>query len=67
MIRRDAELSEITAIMTHARVLKQCKNSLAKKYPNLRLGVGEGDLTDPAKIAEAIAQGQFPKSIAVVF
>lgn len=66
MIREDTELSEITAIMTHAQVLKQCKNSLARKYSNLRLELGEGELTDPAKIAEAIANGQLPKSVATV-
>lgn len=66
MIREDAKPSEITTIMTHAEVLKQCKNSLPKKYPNLRLEVGVGAFTDPSKIAEAIANGQLPKSTAVV-
>ena len=66
MIRRDAELSEIRTIMTHQQVLKQCKNNLALKYSDLRLEIGEGDLTDPARIAEAIAVGQLPRSVATV-
>jgi prephenate dehydratase len=66
MIRRGAELSEISTIMTHPQVLKQCKNSLAVNYSNLRLEIGDGELTDPAKIAEAIANGQLPKSVATV-
>jgi prephenate dehydratase len=66
MIHEEAGMSEITTFMTHSQVIKQCKNSLAKKYPGLRLEVGEGVLTDPAKIAEAIANGRLPKSVATV-
>jgi chorismate mutase / prephenate dehydratase len=66
MIREDAELNEITTIITHPQVLKQCKSNLAKKYPDLRLEMGEGELTDPAQIAEAIAKGQLPKGVATV-
>ena len=66
MIRKDAELSEITTIMTHRQVLKQCEKSLAQKYPRLRLAVGEGELTDPAQIAEAIAHGQLPQQVATL-
>lgn len=66
MIRRDTELSEITTIITHQQVLKQCTKSLALKYPEFRLAVGEGELTDPAKIAETMAKGQLPREVATV-
>ncbi len=66
MIHKDARMDEITTIMTHPQVLKQCKNSLATKYSGLRLEVGEGELTDPAKIAEAIASQRLTRSVATV-
>ncbi|MEJ3652139.1 prephenate dehydratase domain-containing protein [Actinomycetes bacterium KLBMP 9759] len=66
MIHKDAELAEVTTIVTHSQVLQQCKASLAAKYPHLRLEVGENELTDPARIAEAIADGRLPKSIATL-
>lgn len=66
MMHSEAELNEITTIMTHSQVLKQCESNLAKKYACLRLEKGEGELTDPAKIAEAIANGQLPKQVATL-
>lgn len=66
MIRKDAPLADVDTIMTHPQVLAQCKHTLKKKYPQLKHVVGEGDLIDPAFVAEQLAQKKLPKNVAVM-
>jgi len=66
MIAPDAELAEVDTIMTHPQVIRQCRHKLQQNYGHIKLISGEGELIDPAKIAELIAQRELPKNIAVV-
>ena len=66
MIGPTAELSDIETIMTHPQVLRQCKHNLAKKFSHIKLVSGEGEMIDPAKIAELIGQQKLPKSVATL-
>ena len=52
--------------MAHPQVFAQCKSTLSEKYPNLPQVVGEGDLIDHAKVAEALAKGELPPTVAVM-
>ncbi len=66
MKRKDTNLNEISMIMAHSQNIRQCKDSLKKKYPNLQLVSGQGDFIDTAKCAEALAQGKLDKNIAIL-
>jgi prephenate dehydrogenase len=66
MIRADAALEEIDTVMTHPQVVRQCKTNLAEKYGRLKLVSGEGDLIDPAKVAEQLGERKLPKTIATM-
>ena len=66
MIRTDASLDQVDTILTHPEVLKQCRRNLAAKYSHLEQRLGHGDLTDPSRIAEQLAAGRLPASVAVL-
>lgn len=66
MTRKDVSLSEITQIMTHPQVLRQCTATLSKKYSKLHTISGDGDLVDHAKVAELLSQGKLAPSIATM-
>jgi len=66
MIRKDADLSEITTIMTHPQVLAQCKQTLIQKYPNLKCISGKGKLIDHALVAKSLQEKKIAKNIAVM-
>jgi prephenate dehydrogenase/prephenate dehydratase len=66
MMRKDAKFSEIDTIMTHPQVLKQCKNTLSKKYQNLKLISGEDNLIDHANVAKYLSKNKLPKNIATI-
>lgn len=66
MIRKDAKFSEITAIMTHPQVFAQCRNTLAKKYPNLKQIIGQKNLIDHAMVAKYLSENKLPKNIATM-
>ncbi len=66
MKRKDTKLEEITQIMAHPQVFKQCKNNLAKKYPHLKQIVGKGPLIDTAYAAKQLAEGKLPKGTAIL-
>jgi prephenate dehydratase len=59
-------LSDISKIVSHEQVLKQCARSLARLLPEVGQEVGTGQLTDPASVAAAIADGRLPRSVATV-
>jgi prephenate dehydratase len=64
MRRKDVRTQDLSQIMTHPQVFAQCRSTLGQKYPHLRQIVGEGDLIDNAKAAEAVARGFVPRSTA---
>lgn len=66
MIRKDAKFSDITTIMTHPQVLAQCKDTLHKKYPNLKQTSGEKELIDHAVVAKYLSENKLPKHIATM-
>ncbi|MDO8577143.1 MAG: prephenate dehydrogenase/arogenate dehydrogenase family protein [Candidatus Daviesbacteria bacterium] len=66
MIKKDAKISEITTIMTHPQGLAQCKDTLSKKYPHLKLISGENELMDQSMVAKYLSQNKLPKNIATL-
>lgn len=66
MIRKDVKISEVDTIMTHPQVLSQCRETLAKKYPNLKQTSGEKELIDHAVVAKYLSEGKLPKNVAVM-
>ena len=57
---------EITQVMAHPQVLKQCQKTLRKRYPNLKQLSGKGELIDTAKAAKALFEGKLPKTTAIL-
>ncbi|PWT97899.1 MAG: hypothetical protein C5B53_07405, partial [Candidatus Melainabacteria bacterium] len=66
MIAPDADLAEVDTVITHPQVLLQCQATLRKRYGHLKLEVCNGDLVDPARVAELMGQAQLPKNIATI-
>lgn len=66
MIRKDADFSEVTTIMSHPQVFAQCKDTLLKKYPHLKQTSGEGELIDHAMVAKHLSEGKLPKHTATM-
>ncbi|MSU56394.1 MAG: hypothetical protein EXS51_03785, partial [Candidatus Taylorbacteria bacterium] len=66
MKRPDVKTEELTSVMGHSQNFKQCKESLAKRHPNLKQETGKGDLVDTAKAAVYVANGKLPKTTAIL-
>ena len=66
MKRRDTSISDITTIMAHDQVFKQCKQTLIQRHPQYILKVGTGDYIDTAKAAEGLARGKIQKNTAIL-
>jgi len=66
MIHPDAKLSDIREVMSHPQVFAQCKNTLSKKYPQLKRTSGEDELIDHANVARQLAANKLPKTTAVM-
>ena len=66
MTRHEVKMDEIRTIVSHREVFKQCRTKLRNEYANLRLVEGQGPLADPARVGEALSQGDLPSSTAVV-
>lgn len=62
----DMDFNDITAVMAHPQVFKQCQSSMAKKYPALKQIVGKGDLIDTATAAEAIMTNKIDHNMAIL-
>jgi len=63
---KGVEFQQISEIMAHPQVHKQCKSTLEKEYPNLKQVSGKGDLLDTAVAAKALSEGKLPKNTAVL-
>ena len=59
-------LSEITQVITHPQVIAQCHRTWSERFPKLEMIEGEGDLVDPARVGQAIAEGELPRTTATV-
>src|SRR3989344_3608082 len=66
MKRKDVSSDNITRIMAHSQVFKQCKSTLTKRFPRFKLESGKGDLVDTARAAEALSLGRIPKTVAIL-
>ena len=66
MKHKDTKTVDITTVMAHPQVLKQCEKTLAQKYPHLKLQSGTGDIVDTAKAAEQLAHDKLSKNIAIL-
>lgn len=66
MKQKDAKTEDIDTIMAHPQVLKQCEQTLAKKYARFKLLSGKGDLVDTAKAAEQLAKKKLPNNVAIL-
>lgn len=66
MKRKDSLVDKINTIIAHPQNFRQCKDNLRKKYHNMKLISGKGDLVDTAKAAKALADDQLPKNLAVL-
>jgi len=64
--RKDAMLTDLTTILSHDQVFRQCSRSLQERLPRLKLQVGEGRYVDPASVAEALGRGELPVEVATV-
>ena len=66
MMRKDAELKEVTKVMSHPQVFAQCRKTLSTKYPHLGQISGKGDLVDQAMVAQYLAEKKLPKNTATM-
>ncbi len=66
MKRKDVDVRQIKTIMAHPQNFAQCKNTIAKKYPDLKQVSGQGDLLDTARCAEALAKSRIDKNTAIL-
>lgn len=66
MKRKDVPLGEIDSVMAHPQVFLQCQMSLSRGYPHLKQIVGERELVDTARAAEAVAKGDISKNTAIL-
>ena len=66
MKRKDVDVKQLKTIMAHSQNFLQCKKNLAKKYPDLSLVRGQGDLLDTARCAEALAKSKIDKNTAIL-
>ena len=60
------DVAEIDTVMTHPQVLRQCRLTLARKYPSLTQVSGEADLIDHARVAELLGAGRLPRTTATM-
>ena len=66
MVAPGADIDKVDTIMTHPQVLSQCRVTLEREYPHLRLTSGEGELIDHAKVAELLGRGDLPPTTATM-
>ena len=66
MIHPEASYEDVTTIMTHPQVLKQCAKHLKEQFPHLIQTSGEGELIDHAKVAEKLMEKELPLHIATM-
>lgn len=66
MMRMDGSIRDLDRIVSHAEVFKQCRRRLASEYPDLVCEVGQGELTDPASVARALARRDLPSTVATL-
>ncbi len=66
MKRKEVSNDQITTIMAHPQVFRQCQSTLAEKYPYLKQVSGKGDLIDTAKAAYILSRGKIARETAIL-
>lgn len=66
MKKKGVPLEKIDTVMAHPQVFLQTKDTMAKKYPNLRQISGNGEMITHSKVAELLASGELEDNIAVM-
>lgn len=66
MAMKGVAIESVQTIMAHPQVFKQCKDTLARRYPHLEQRSGKGDLVDTAAAARALAKGKLPGGVAIL-
>ncbi len=66
MTRKDIKVDDITKIIAHPQVLKQCETTLAKKYSTLEKISGTGVLIDTAHAAKALHENKISSDHAIL-
>lgn len=66
MKKKEIDFNKISHVMAHPQNFAQCKDNLMKKYPNMKLISGKGNLVDTAKAAESLAIGKIDKNTAIL-
>ena len=66
MLRPEIQYSEEMTVMAHPEVFRQCTETLANKYPKLKLTSGTGELIDTARVAEFVATGKLSAEYAIL-
>jgi len=64
--RKDVDSKQLKTIIAHSQNFRQCKNNLAKRYPDLKQVSGQGDLIDTARCAGALAKNKIDKNTAIL-
>ena len=58
--KKGVELAQIRTILTHPQVFKQCEGNLRKHYDRIEQKRGEGEMIDPARVAQALRDDELP-------
>jgi arogenate dehydrogenase (NADP+) len=66
MCRQEASLEDLTEVMAHPQVFKQCAGNIKRQFPHLALRSGQGDFIDTARAAEHLATGNLPASTGIM-
>jgi prephenate dehydratase len=66
MKKKGVDCETIDTICAHPQVFAQCRQNLAKSFPQLKLVSGEGDMIDTAAAAAALAAGKLPDTTAIL-
>jgi hypothetical protein len=66
MKRKDVTKEEITTIMAHPQVFKQCQLTLKEQFSSLKQISGENDIVDTARAAEELAKGNLSNTTAIL-
>ena len=64
--RPEVDLASVKTLMTHPQALKECQQTLARRYPHLEQTVAAGEQIDPAAVAQALSEDRLPATIATV-
>jgi chorismate mutase / prephenate dehydratase len=67
MIHPNTKIEDITTIMGHEQAIRQCEKTLDRLFPEKEKRWGDGNLTDNASVAEAVANGKLPPHIASIW